>query len=57
MVFGVIVVALMLGFAPMVLAENTEGGMETVPFSRSEGEPADFSQEDGDGIIEPGETA
>ena len=30
--------------------------MEAAPFSRPAGEAVDFSQEDGDGIIEPGET-
>jgi hypothetical protein len=41
----------------VVLAENTADEMEAAPFSRPAGEAVDFSQEDGDGIIEPGETA
>ncbi len=57
MAFWIIVVALMLWFAPVVSAESTDDKVEATSFSRSEGEPADFSQEDGDGIIEPGETA
>jgi hypothetical protein len=55
-VLWVTTVALILGLAPMVLAENADDQMEAEPFSRPAGEPADFSQEDGDGIIEPGET-
>jgi hypothetical protein len=49
-------VALILWLAPVVLAENTDDQMEAAPFSRPAGEAVDFSQEDGDGIIEPGET-
>jgi hypothetical protein len=50
-------VALILWCTPVVLAENTADEMEAAPFSRPAGEAVDFSQEDGDGIIEPGETA
>lgn len=49
------IIALILLFSPVALAENTNDESEAAPFSRSEGEVADFSQEDGDGIIEPGE--
>ncbi len=56
-VLWVTIVALMLGFAPVVLAESTDDESEAAPFSRPGGEAVDFSQEDGDGIIEPGETA
>jgi hypothetical protein len=41
----------------MVLAGSTNGDIDAAPFSSPEGEAPDFSQEDGDGIIEPGETA
>jgi len=54
-VLWVTTVAIILWLTPMVLAESTDEEMEAVPFSRPAGEAVDFSQEDGDGIIEPGE--
>jgi hypothetical protein len=50
-------IALLVCCSPLVFAENTADEMEAAPFSRPAGEAVDFSQEDGDGIIEPGETA
>jgi hypothetical protein len=50
-------IALLVCCSPLVFAENTDDQMEAAPFPRPDGEVVDFSQEDGDGIIEPGETA
>ena len=54
-VLWVTIVAIILWLTPMVLAQSTDEEMEVAPFSRPAGEAVDFSQEDGDGIIEPGE--
>lgn len=54
-VLWVTTVALILWCTPVVLAESTDDESEAAPFSRPAGEPVDFSQENGNGIIEPGE--
>ena len=52
----VTIVAIMVVSPPVGFAESTDDPLESAPFSREPGEPTDFSQEDGDGILESGET-